>query len=129
MTAFNITISERLNLFGGAPSDKWSEYNWNAFLWGEGTNKTLASAQILLTDSQPLTDALTTETQFNRTVSETLAVAGAPSSEVLRDGAGYVYVFPSNATDGEARDPVDWTSGTTAQGSWTSQTAGSTPWS
>lgn len=129
MADYNVTISETLRLFGVQPSDKWAEYNWSAFLWGEGTNKVLASALSVVSESQTFTDDLTTAAEFNRQVDEALTLSGAPSSEVLRDGNGYVYVFPSAASDGEDRDPVDWASGTTAPGTWSSQAAASTTWS
>jgi hypothetical protein len=129
MANYNVTVVESLRLFGVQPSDKWQEYNWNAFLWGEGTNAVLASASPVIAESQAFSDDLTTAAQFNRTVDESLALSGAPSSEVLRDGNGYIYVFPSDATDGEDRDPVDWSSNATGSGAWSSQAAASTTWS
>lgn len=130
MTNFNVTVAERLNLFGVAPSDKWNEANWAAFIWGEGTNKVLVRYVALLGNDQiTATDTLSASAQFNRTVSETIPLEGAPSSEVLTDGSGYAHVFPSGATDGEDRDPVSWSSGAAGSGSWTSQAAASTSWS
>jgi hypothetical protein len=129
MADYNVTVVESLRLFGVQPSDKWQQYNWNAFLWGEGTNAVLASASPLIAESQSFTDDLTTAAEFNRQVDEAITLSGAPSSEVLRDGNGYVYVFPSAASDGEDRDPVDWASGTTASATWSSQAAASTTWS
>lgn len=129
MADYNVTVSETLALFGVQPTNKWSEYNWNAFLWGEGNNAVLASAELLISETQAIADSETTATDFNRTVEETVSVSGSPSSEVLRDGNGYLYVFPNDATNGEDRDPVTWASSATAPGTWSSQAAASTTWS
>jgi hypothetical protein len=122
------TVSESLRFFGVAPSNKWNEYNWNAFLWGEGTNKVPVDVQALLNS-----DTITfTDFEFlvqAKVIGESLSLAADPSSEFLTDGSGYTYVFPSDATDGEARDPVSWASAATGSGSWTSQAAATTSWS
>ncbi len=128
MADFNTTVSETLRVFGVAPSDKWNQYNWNAFVWGEGTNKVTANPTVAITaGSISPSDAVAVQPQIG--VMETLTLAGAPASEVLQDSAGYTYVFPSNADDGEERDPVSWSSAAAGSNSWTSGTVTSTTWS
>ncbi len=128
MTDFSTMVVESIRCFGVQPSDKWNQYNWNAFLWGEGTNQVLASETVLIAETENLSDAIT-QIGIAKVIAETLASTGSPTSEVLRDGAGYLYVFPNNATNGEDRDPVTWTSSTVSTASYTCQAAASTTWS
>jgi hypothetical protein len=127
MADFDITISESLRLFGVAPADKWNEYNWNAFLWGEGTNKIVTESEVPIADSLVLTGAVATEAEIM--FAELLALSCGPTSEVLLDGNGYYYVFTDGATNGEDRDPVAWSSASAGSGSWTSQAVSTTSWS
>ncbi len=127
MASHAITISESLRLFGVAPADKWNEYNWNAFLWGQGTNKVPVDVVTLRSETLTATDALSI--QAEATFVELLTVSAGPTSEVLTDGSGYYYVFTDGATDGEDRDPVSWSSSTAGSASWTSQAVTTTSWS
>lgn len=126
MADFTITISNRLNCFGVAPSDKWGAYNWNDFLWGEGT----ADLQTLV--DHPISETLTLTDAFyksvTKAVTETLTIDADMGSEGLRQG-DWSYVFVSNTTEGEDRDFATWSSGTAGSTSWSSSTATSTTWS
>lgn len=127
MADFNITISNRLNCFGAAPTDKWGAHNWNAFLWGEGTADLVVLVnKIIISESLTLTDAWTKS--LSHLISETLTPLADMGSEGLRQG-DWSYVFVSNTTEGEQRDFPTWSSGTAGSTTWTSQAAGSTTWS
>jgi hypothetical protein len=128
VASFTTTVSESIRCFGVKPSNKWNEYNWNAFLWGEGTNQVLASETKLIAETASLADALA-QVKVETAISESFSLGGSPSSETLRDGAGYYYVFSNNTTNGEERDPVSWTSTSVSTTSFMCQTAGSTTWS
>lgn len=107
--------------------DNWGDYNWNAFVWGDGT----ASLEILVTkvvDSSITPDTDTVKT-FSHVIDETLSITEDMNSETLQDSEGYYYVFPGNATNIENRVSSTYTSGTAGSTTWTSGTASSTSWS
>lgn len=121
------TINESLNLFGGAPTNFWNSYNWNAFKWGEGTNTQIVDTDNLILESETLSDVmyLASEPYIEETISST----GDTSSRTLQDGSGYYYIFPSGVTNADNQSLASFVSGTTPSGTWTSASAGSTTWS
>jgi hypothetical protein len=129
MADYSQTVVEGLRVFGGAPTNQWEAYNWNAFTWGEGNNAFIANPLVLISDSQSLAQTDEVQAAFFAAVAEAITTGMVPTSEVLTDGSGYSYVFPNNTTDGEERDPVSWASGAAGSTSWSSGTAGSTDWS
>lgn len=127
MADFNITISNSLNLFGPAPSNKWNAYLWNAFLWGEGTADLAVAVGKIISNALALSDALAKSAVH--VISESIGVTGDMGSEYLTDAAGYTHVFPSDVTNAEDRDFPDWSSGAAGSPAWATSTAGSTTWS
>lgn len=127
MTVFTKTITNSLNLFGPAPSDKWQAYNWNAFKWGEGTAPMVKNPRKVLVASITLTDAFT-KSQI-RTISNSLAPTTEITLENLTDGAGYYHLFPGGVTDGLDRVATSWGSGSTSGPSWVASSTTATTWS
>src|SRR3990167_3845174 len=100
MAELETTISENINVFGVAPSNKWNEYNWGAFLWGEGTNKVKTEDDARISDSNTgLSDAI--KGNPDARLSDAVSPTSDLSSETLQDSEGYFYVFQSNTTQGE----------------------------
>lgn len=154
MANFSKTISNVVNAFGAAPSDKWAEYNWNAFKWGDGTNDLQVLINHFSIDNTVTFDtAYTLFPGYNRTLSiansllpdttmvlspgynSTLSIANvlAPVadmySESMQDGSGYYYVIPSDTTNFENRATPTYVAGTPGSTAWTSMAASSTSWS
>lgn len=128
MADLSISISNSLNCFGGAPTNKWNAFEWGDFLWGEGTADMLQMVvKVLPGDALSLTGAVTAKSLTHR-LAETLQPSGDMTSELLSDGAGYTYLSPDRAADGEARDPVDWTEAQDQQAGWTEGAEPSTDW-
>lgn len=127
MADFSITITNRLNVFGPAPSSKWNAFAWNAFKWGEGTADLATEVGKAISNALTLSDAFAKDS--TRSFVETLTVTGDMGSEYLTDAAGFTYVFPSNATNAEDRDIPDWSSATAGSPTWASAAAGGTSWS
>lgn len=127
MTDHSITITNSVNTFGIAPSSKWNAYAWNAFKWGEGTTDLRTDVVHLISNS--ISGDTAFGFRFTKGISETLTVTADLSSERLRDGEGYLYVFREGTTDGETRVFPTWASGTTATASWTVASSTSTTWS
>ena len=149
MTAYSITVSNSLRTFGGGPSSKWAEYNWNAFKWGEGTNDFPQNIRHLLTTS-PLvpTSAMPGFTVRHKLTAQTLvpdtgityryarAIANSlsPTSDVptleVQDPANWFKGFsPPGTANASDRTTVTWSGASSATVSWTTGTAGTTTWS
>jgi hypothetical protein len=125
---FTITVSNYVNTFGGI-TNKWNAFTWGSFKWGEGTADLPVDVMHVISESITPSSA-TPEKEVFFLISNDLPVSGDLSSEDLQDGAGYNYVFVSNASDAENRDFVTYTSGSVQNNtSYTSLTAGSTVWS
>lgn len=127
MATHVVTIANSLRVFGIAPTDNWAAWNWNAFLWGEGT------ADLGITFIKMIQNSVTPDTAIGKTftkmIENAMAVAADMSSERLYTGNGWAYVYPDRTTEAEGRDFVTWASGATASGSWSSQAVAATTWS
>lgn len=130
MSAFSITVTNRLNVFGAAPSDTWGSYNWGAFVWGDGTADLSTRMVKLVANQMSLApDSAVLGLRLVKLLTVDLSVTGDMSSEQLRDGQGYLYVFPDRTTEGESRATVTWSTSSSQAVSWSSGTAASTTWS
>ncbi len=149
MTAYSITVANSIRTFGGGPSDKWAEKNWNAFLWGEGTNDIpqnvrhlLATSPLVPTSAMPgfaVTHKLTTQTitpttgityRYARIIANSLLpTSDVPTLEV-QDPANWLRGFsPPGTPNASDRTTSPWSGAASAAVSWTTATAGSTIWS
>lgn len=127
MATFTVTISNSLNVFGPAPSDKWEAFNWGSFLWGEGTADLQTIVFKLLTNS--LTPDTAVGKEVRRIIQNALTVDADMGFEQLLTANGYAYVFPNHTTNAEERDFPDWTSATAGAPTWASQSVATTSWS
>lgn len=128
MTAFIKTITCSVNIFGVSPSDKWNQYNWAAFKWGEGTNDTAVYVNHVLGNTLTLDSALTKAPGIHLRA-QTLSVGVDMSSEGVRDTHGYSRVFPDRTTQGESRTFTTWATPASASVSWSQATPTTTTWS
>lgn len=117
MADLQITISNTIDLFGGNPSNDWLEYDWNEFLWGEGTQDVIQSV------TKPIGSTLTLSTVKSLTrfltLSSGIALTSDPSPTRM-DGSGYSY--------GTA-PAVSWSLGDVPLDTWTEITEPTTNWS
>jgi hypothetical protein len=149
MANYNITISNSLNTFGLAPSDKWNDWNWNAFKWGEGTEDLQVFINLIVNTSAlaptsdmyfrfmhmldigstALTSAIDAYLYTGISISNSLSITGDMLSETLMDSAGYNYVFSGQTTNAEDRFSPTYASQTANTTTWASAAASSTTWS
>lgn len=129
MANHTITITNRINCFGPAPSNKWNAHSWNAFVWGEGNTDLISAYDKILANAVSLANAVTLESTINLTISNSIAITSDNLSEGLTDGSGYSYVFISNTTNAEERPVTTWTRGTPDTETWTSGVVTTTTWS
>jgi hypothetical protein len=127
MAEFSFTISERMNVFGGAPTSKWAAYNWNAFKWGEGTAQLELGLFLATHESQSSLEALSVQPTMG--ISETISAAESLPSLSVRDMAGYYHVFPDRTTEVTGLDLPTWTSGAASAASWVSVALNAPSWS
>lgn len=128
MANFNITISNSLNTFGLAESDKWGSYNWNAFLWGEGTMDLQTILNLIVNTSDILVDtSIATILQINSIIDNALSLGADMSRETLTDGSGYAYVFGSD-TNIENKTSTSYSTVSPVTTTWTPRAASSTSW-
>lgn len=127
MTTYSMTISNGLNCFGIAPSNKWGDWNWGAFLWGEGTQDLPIDFMKVLDNSQA-SDTEVSKIPYHL-ISNDLTATGDRSAEYVQDAQGYFHVYSDRTTDVEQADTPTWASGTVTAPTYTSQAVGSTTWS
>lgn len=129
MADFTITISNSVNTFGPAPSNKWEAFEWNAFAWGEGTADLATDTHKVFGETIALADSITAEAAFVISISNALAPTADMGAEYLADAAGYNYVFPDRVTDAEDRALPTWAASSAPASGWTAAVATSTVWS
>lgn len=143
MADLSITISNTVGIYGPADANQWAEYNWGAFTWAT-SNDLLTRVEKLVVNTLAnstanvfgvahfLSESLVLDTSISSAlsffISNSLAVLSGPSSEVLTDGAGYVYNFPDRATNAEDRDETDWAESSDELTTWTPGGDPSTDW-
>lgn len=122
MADHTITISNRLNVFGIDQTDNWGTMLWGQ-KWGYGSNTLIKAVDKVLANSVTLTDSLSKETGFNKTISETMSVTGDMYDERIADTNNYTKVF---GTSNNAED-APRTSYSDSDGSVPTYTTVSTP--
>ncbi len=149
MTAYSMTMSSAVRCFGGAPTDKWAAYNWNAFKWGQGTatitqtvrmavnqtNLSVASTQavdfrlvkLLTAQTMPMADAISK--YVYRTLSETFLSSSAVRHLYIQDRNNFFRVYPEQVTDLTLRTTPSWSHGPSVPVAWATAAAGNTTWS
>lgn len=120
------SLTERVNVFGLAPSTKWNEFLWGVGFWGEGSTGIPESITKHVSESI-ISDSVRTET--GKSIGDALTVLMAMTDTKLTDGSGYSYVFPGGVTDAEEQVMTDFTRESSVSTTWTKQSAGNTSWS
>lgn len=149
MADHNISISNSLNTFGPAPSDKWNDWNWNAFKWGEGTEDLQVFVNLIVNTSSlsptsemyfgfmhmldigstALTSSVDPYLYTGITIGNDLSVLADMYSESLQDNRGYYYVFADRTTEAENRFNPTYTENDATNTTWASAAVSSTSWS
>ena len=131
MADLAISIINQIVTLGPAPSTKWGSGNmtWGASKWGEGTNTTLVAFEKSHSEGFSVAQSLSTVTNFNLTLSESIIAAWEMSGETVQDPAGYFRVFARPTTDAETQVISTYTEQTAGNQAYTSFTATSTTWS
>lgn len=145
-----MTMSSTIRTFGGAPTDKWADYNWNAFKWGEGTDtigrtivQEVATAALavtpaatanwrfvhLLSPAESVSLADTFGFNFRIACSNTVTPTNALEHAYVQDPNDYFRVFPEGVTDLTLRSTPTWVEGASTAAAWSTATAGTTVWS
>ncbi len=149
VTAYSMTMSAAVVTFGGAPTDKWAAYNWNAFKWGQGTatipfslraavnaNLSVASTAAvnwrfvhLLSGETILPAGATVNFRYRIGMSSTVTPTDILEHAYIQDSNDYFRVFPEDVTDLTLRSNPTWTRASSAAVSWSTAIAASTVWS
>ncbi len=153
MADHSITISNSLYTWGVAPSNKWGEFNWNAFLWGEGANdlQVLTLHYIDVGSATPLSamsisayffptaiaNSVTLDTSVTVTVAYVMSISIANTleptadmySETLSDGSGWDYIFPNNTSNIDNKVTPTYTAASDPGTSWSSASGVTSTWS
>jgi hypothetical protein len=127
MAEFTASVSESVRCFGVAPSNKWNDYAWNAFIWGEGTAQIPVFVHMEVAESEAATADVNVGSFVG--ISESQAQAASLEDVYVRDEQGYYHVFPDRATDGEEQDTPTWSSGTAASATWAEAASSAPVWS
>lgn len=121
-----MTVTNSVNLFGIAPSNKWNDYNWDEFLWGEGTADLITETTKVIGGTITGDTAIIKETEH--VFGSTISIGGDIGHRYVLDGS-YYRVYPSDTTDIEGEDTASWSSSTATAPTWSSAAAASTTWS
>lgn len=128
MTAYTKTIENTVDILGPGPTSLWNAYNWNAFLWGAGTEDLPTTAYHEL-DNGGLTPDSSTILMTTKVISELVTPSSDPVSEQLFDSHGWNHVFLGQTIEGEDREFTSWGSDTRDSETWTTVTPATTTWS
>jgi len=145
MANLSITILNTLDFFGPSNATKWNSFTWNAANWGQDADLGTQTTKVVDSTATPDSDmvkyvlhgldfgstALDSDVVKNyvMTILNALSVSADMYSETLRDGAGYYYLYPNNATNAEDRDFPTWTSSGANSTTWTNPSTTPTTWS
>lgn len=121
-----MTVTNAVNLFGIAPSNKWNAYNWNEFLWGEGTTDLVTETTKVLGNSVTISEAISKEVEH--VFGSTISIGGDMAHRYVLNGP-YFRVFPSDTTDIEGLDTPTWSTSTVTPPTWSTSTASGPTWS
>ena len=150
MTVYSMTMSSTVRTFGGAPTDKWAAYNWNAFKWGEGTDtigRTIRQQVntaaltvtptstanwrfvfLLTSQSVSLSDAFGYDYRIG-VGGGTFTVTDLFEHGYVQDPNDYFRVFPEGVTDLTLRSTPTWAQAASSAAAWSTATVGTTTWS
>lgn len=133
MANFTITVTNSVSTFGPAPSTKWgagSPYTmtWGVSQWGEGTED-LPTEMTHSIDAQSLSFDSALFLDAEKFLDNTLGFSSETTSEGLKSGNGYSYVFTGPTTEGENRNLSTYSSPAAGSITYTSASVAQTSWS
>jgi len=118
------TCTNGIDLFGGAATVQWGNFNWGEEAWGTIAENLVISVSKTIAETASFTDLYTKDitTQYDNTLNlsdayskgftldtimETIALSSDPSSEVLYED-DWQYVFTKPSTNAEDRSNTTW---------------------
>lgn len=108
MADHSITISNQITMLGPAETSKWGVMVWGVNDWGTSRDlQTLVEKLISnsITPSQSIAGFDVVKAAIRDEISGTFEM----TSENLKDGEGYSYVFVKPSTEAENRALTQWT--------------------
>lgn len=116
MADYSQSISNTVNVFGMAPSEKWGSMVWGVDDWGQDSDLVTATIKVL-TGSFTATDSYSLG--FGKNLSDSLSVDTYDLDIFLQDADGYYKVFIKPTTDGEELVITGWTACAKSSTTWT----------
>lgn len=135
-------ISNSVSVFGLGPTTKWGQANapytmtWGTSKWGSDEssapidqNSIPVVFEKVIQNSQAITNAVSTQADFQVAITSTATPSFEATIETLTDGSGaWRYVYVSDTINADERDFATWTSGTDGAVSFTTVSTPSTVW-
>lgn len=133
MANFTKTITNSINCFGNASTQKWGSSGlypmvWGSSFWGENRVLTQFSFGITVTNTVAL-DSLIYSKDFKKALANTFDFVFSPSDEELSESKGYYKVFPRPDTNAENRSLPTYTEINATSPTYTKVTATTAVWS
>lgn len=103
-----ITITDQIVVLGPSRTNLWGEFVWGVDQWGNDPDLFTSVEKVLFNDialDQTITGFDVAKTTSLGEISGTFEM----SSENLKDGVGYYYVFTKPETEAENRAITVWT--------------------
>lgn len=126
MADHTITIVNSINVFGGAPTNKWGSMVWGVEAWGYGDVDLIQSVFKKISNTFTVSDGVTKS--VGKKIAEVLYVDADMSSEHLKDAAGYSYIFPNNTDEGESRIDTQYSNVSYNSATYSDVAATATTW-
>lgn len=126
MADFVKTITNNINLFGGAYPNRWGTMLWGQN-WGFGDDELVEVVYKNLAESLSLSDAVFPQAIFSRTIENSFTVTGVMAYEGLIDPNGYSIVFVTSA-NAESRPLTSYTTNSASDVTFTTVVITTTTW-
>jgi hypothetical protein len=101
MSDYSMTVSNSFELFGGAQTTKWDEFNWGTLGVASDFTKIISEALVIIDDVENYVN-------FYLEYNNNLVMAFETSNETLYND-GWAYEFAAPSTNAENRALTVWT--------------------
>jgi hypothetical protein len=108
MSDYSMTVSNSFELFGGAQTTKWDEFNWGEAVWGQGTLGVASDFTKIISEALVIIDDVENYVNFYLEYNNNLVMAFETSNETLYND-GWAYEFAAPSTNAENRALTVWT--------------------
>ena len=144
MANYSITVTNALFFEGPSSATIWNAFTWGQENWGNvndlGTNVTHAVDTSMTLDSSAnfvvlkvIDNSISSDSEIGKyvtiTITNDLTVTIDMGSEVLKDGNGWLYVYPDDITELENRAFTTWAESSGGSTTWAASSTSSTTWS